>query len=178
MEQIRSGFQIKSLTLCDSSTGQVFWNISGEDLFMSGTASIKKAVLDVDEITREIVFSSTEQIKDFQIEQSVLFRNQEIENWSFRFGFVIPGSTNTWQQKICGSPNRMKPEQLNGNLEILTSFLDGKNLIKRSSVIIYYIDCPFFLYAILFIVSLILMLRCHYLICSSDPPWFEFSLPV
>jgi hypothetical protein len=39
-------------------------------------------------------------MNDFRLEQRVFFQGVCIEEWCFNFGFVIPGSTNTWQQSI------------------------------------------------------------------------------
>ena len=39
-------------------------------------------------------------MKDFRLEQRVLLHDRPFERWNFRFGFVMPGSTNTWQQVI------------------------------------------------------------------------------
>ncbi len=36
----------------------------------------------------------------FRLEQRVFFQGVRIEEWLFEFGFVIPGSKNTWQQSI------------------------------------------------------------------------------
>ena len=48
---------------------------------------------------------------------------QCIEEWLFDFGFVIPNSTNTWQQVIEADEGNMIPaEVLSGNVTIETSF--------------------------------------------------------
>ena len=39
-------------------------------------------------------------MNDFRLEQRVFFQGVCIEEWRFEFGFVIPGSKNTWQQSI------------------------------------------------------------------------------
>ena len=50
-------------------------------------------------------------------------RLQCIEEWLFDFGFVIPNSTNTWQQVIEADEGNMIPaEVLSGNVTIETSF--------------------------------------------------------
>ena len=47
-----------------------------------------------------------------------------MEEWFFDFGFVIPGSTNSWQSTIEGAgEDAMLPAYLlNGNVTIETSF--------------------------------------------------------
>ncbi len=63
------------------------------------------------------------------------------EEWSFDFGFVIPYSTNTWQQVIqsAGKDNMMNPDLLSGNVTIDTMFFDEDQLIYQNKVRIYYI---------------------------------------
>ena len=64
-----------------------------------------------------------------------------IEQWTFKFGFVIPDSTNNWQQIIrsAGKNNMMSPDILSGNVTIDTNFYDGDVLIFGKVVRIYYI---------------------------------------
>ena len=64
-----------------------------------------------------------------------------IEQWSFTFGYVIPNSTNTWEQiiKSAGKNKMMNPEILSGNVTIDTSFHDGDILIYRNTVRLYYV---------------------------------------
>jgi retinal rod rhodopsin-sensitive cGMP 3',5'-cyclic phosphodiesterase subunit delta len=54
-------------------------------------------LLECEEVSREIVFYSEEEIKDFQLLQKVFVHGQEIEQLYFRFGFVIPKSQNSWE---------------------------------------------------------------------------------
>ena len=61
--------------------------------------------------------------------------------WHFQFGFVIPGSTNTWQQTIdAAPPSEMLPAQvLSGNVVFETSFYDGEEFLCKNSVRLYYV---------------------------------------
>jgi retinal rod rhodopsin-sensitive cGMP 3',5'-cyclic phosphodiesterase subunit delta len=61
--------------------------------------------------------------------------------WVFEFGFVIPGSTNTWQSLIEAAPeSQMIPASLlSGNVVIETTFYDNDLEVSRSKVKIYYI---------------------------------------
>ena len=61
-----------------------------------------------------------------------------MEEWRFDFGFVIPGSTNSWQQVIKAADEMMDPELLSGNITIETSFFDGASFIAKSLVRIFY----------------------------------------
>lgn len=51
-----------------------------------------KALLNCEEVAREVVFYSEEEIKDFQLLQKVHVGGEEIEQLYFRFGFVMPKS--------------------------------------------------------------------------------------
>lgn len=61
--------------------------------------------------------------------------------WFFEFGFVIPGSTNTWQSVIEAAPeSQMMPANvLTGNVIIETHFFDGDLLVSKSKVKIFYV---------------------------------------
>ncbi|CAF1599693.1 unnamed protein product, partial [Rotaria magnacalcarata] len=60
---------------------------------------------------------------------------------SFTFGFVIPGSTNTWQSLIEAAPeSQMIPANLlNGNVVIETKFFDGDLEVSTSRVRLLYV---------------------------------------
>jgi retinal rod rhodopsin-sensitive cGMP 3',5'-cyclic phosphodiesterase subunit delta len=64
-----------------------------------------------------------------------------VEEWVFSFGFVMPNSTNSWQQviKSAGKGKMRKPESLSGNVTIHTSFYDACTLITKYAVKMYYL---------------------------------------
>jgi retinal rod rhodopsin-sensitive cGMP 3',5'-cyclic phosphodiesterase subunit delta len=64
-----------------------------------------------------------------------------IIEWYFEFGFVIPGSTNSWQSLIEAAPeSQMIPASvLSGHVVIETLFLDGDFEVSKSRVRIHYI---------------------------------------
>ena len=72
--------------------------------------------------------------------QKVIVFGKVTEEWEFKFGFVIPGSTNTWEQTIVAAPKeRMLPASLlSGNLVVETTFTDGDLLVAKTLVRIYY----------------------------------------
>lgn len=86
-------------------------------------------------------FSSVEAIKDFRLEQRIYLGDVCIEEWDFEFGFVIPGSTNSWQSTIEAAPEQemMDPGEISGLVRVETSFLDGDKLINKSVVRIFYV---------------------------------------
>jgi len=64
------------------------------------TERVPKQILKCSAICREIKFSSVNEINKFRLQQRVYLQGTCIEEWKFDFGFVMPGSTNTWQQII------------------------------------------------------------------------------
>ena len=66
---------------------------------------------------------------------------KKIKEWYFEFGFVIPGSTNSWQSLIEAAPeSQMIPASvLSGHVVIETLFLDGDFEVSKSRVRIHYI---------------------------------------
>jgi retinal rod rhodopsin-sensitive cGMP 3',5'-cyclic phosphodiesterase subunit delta len=85
-------------------------------------------------------FSSAEMIADFRLVQSVSLREMPLEEWRFNFGFVIPGSTNSWQCVIeSADKGHMIPaEVLSGNVRIETRFYDGDMHVSTTSIRVYY----------------------------------------
>lgn len=66
--------------------------------------------------------------------------NELVENFQFNFGFVIPNSTNNWDQTIMSAaPDQMIPvEMLSGNLIIGITFYEGKDPIFEVKLKIFY----------------------------------------
>ena len=63
-----------------------------------------------------------------------------MEEWNFQFGFVIPNSTNTWQQTIeaADEASMLPAAALNGNVIIETSFYDGDMLVCKMVLRVFY----------------------------------------
>lgn len=93
------------------------------------SAHVPKQILKCKSVSREVNFSSAEQMENFRLEQRIFFKDKLIEGnrlcshsglrfklhfsathhlmfaeWFFEFGFVIPNSTNTWQSLIDAAP--------------------------------------------------------------------------
>jgi retinal rod rhodopsin-sensitive cGMP 3',5'-cyclic phosphodiesterase subunit delta len=109
-------------------------------------AHIPRAILKCSAVSREINFSSAEEITQFRLEQRIFLDGSCIEGvyaseavahsahfaephsifvfvqeWLFSFGFVIPGSTNSWQQTIesAGPDNMLDPEVMRCGVELV-----------------------------------------------------------
>ncbi|MBZ3884180.1 Retinal rod rhodopsin-sensitive cGMP 3',5'-cyclic phosphodiesterase subunit delta, partial [Sciurus carolinensis] len=116
------------MNLRDAETGKILWQ-GTEDLSVPGVeheARVPKKILKCKAVSRELNFSSAEQMEKFRLEQKVYFKGQCLEEWFFEFGFVIPNSTNTWQSLIEAAPeSQMMPASvLTGNVIIETKFFD------------------------------------------------------
>lgn len=111
-----------------------------EDLFETEVAAhVPKKLLDCETVSREIRFYSRHTIESFRLEQRVFYEGSCIESWRFKFGFVMPGSTNTWQQVLHGvEENRFTAEMLSGKVTIETSFFDGDFFLCKTLVRIFY----------------------------------------
>ena len=63
-----------------------------------------------------------------------------IERLEFKFGFVIPGSTNSWDQVIDADQENMIPAAvLSGNLLVETLFMSGQTTLAKTEYRIFYI---------------------------------------
>jgi len=141
--EILSGFKLNWLNLRDAESGKVLWQ-STEDMSEPARvheARIPKAVLKCKAVSREINFTSEKQIEKFRLEQRVYLKDSIIEEWFFDFGFVIPQSTNTWQNLIEAAPEgQMLPSSvLSGNIVIETCFYDDSLLVSTSRVRLFYV---------------------------------------
>ena len=98
-------------------------------------------ILDCDIVSREINFSSTTEISNLSLLQRITYNGECLEEWTFDFGFVMPGSTNTWQQTIqsAGRDLMIDPSILSGNLLIHTHFFNGDILMNTNEFRIVYV---------------------------------------
>jgi hypothetical protein len=62
------------------------------------TVNIPQPVLSCASVSREITFSAPLEIRHLHLEQEILLHGKTIEEHAFDFGYVIAGSTNTWEQ--------------------------------------------------------------------------------
>ena len=142
-QQIANGFRINYMNMRDGATGNLMWQSAN---FASGLfereleAHIPPNILECAAVSREINFSSEEELEHFRLEQRVFFQGVCMEEWFFDFGFVIPGSTNSWQSTIeaAGDDAMLPAYLLNGNVTIETSFFDGDLFVSKSLVRIFY----------------------------------------
>jgi len=115
IKKITEGFKINTMTIRDASSGKTLWQSEEwsrafeEELKIQLPASI----LEYRTISREMNFSSIQQIENFHLVQRVFLKGHQLEEWKFNFGFVIPNTTNTWQCAIdAAQPDKMIPAHI------------------------------------------------------------------
>ncbi|CAG9333192.1 unnamed protein product [Blepharisma stoltei] len=141
MNSVAEGFSINWIKMKDYETGTILWEQQNSwDLNSLVEAHVPKSILQCRAVSREINFSSKQAIQKFRLVQKVKLAGELLEEWSFEFGFVIPGSENNWEQVIdAAPPEEMLPaEVLSGNVIIETCFYDENELIHRSYVKVFY----------------------------------------
>merc|ERR1711990_704311 len=127
----------------DEDTGAILWE-SADILAYSEVeqeAHVPAEILQCRSVSRELNFSSEQVVEKLRLEQRVFFQGQCIEEWHFDFGFVIPGSTNTWQSSIeaAGEGKMIPADVLSGNVVIETSFYDGESFVAKSQLRVHYV---------------------------------------
>jgi len=135
------GFVIRWMNMRDADTGKELWRASEWDLDGHVEARIPRAVLKCRAVSREVCFSSRDAVKALRLVQTVWLGAQKAETWNFTFGFVIPGSTNCWQNVIARKTEGPQPsaDALSGNVVIETVFYDGHTVLSTSKATIHYV---------------------------------------
>ncbi|CAF4027889.1 unnamed protein product [Rotaria magnacalcarata] len=120
-QDILNGFKLHWMNLRDADSGRVLWQ-SSENLSTPGVeheARVPKRILKCRAVSREINFSSQQEMQQFRLEQRVFFRGTIIE--------AAPES-------------QMIPANLlNGNVVIETKFFDGDLEVSTSRVRLLYV---------------------------------------
>jgi len=139
---LRQGFTLNGMNMRDAETGKIMWESPGnwkERFFTEELeAHVPREILECKEVSREVNFTSVEKIEEFKLLQKVYFQGQSIEEWFFKFGFVMPNSTNQWQSTIEAASEMLPAELLSGNVTIETNFFDQQRLLAKSLVRVYY----------------------------------------
>jgi retinal rod rhodopsin-sensitive cGMP 3',5'-cyclic phosphodiesterase subunit delta len=90
-------------------------------------------------LAREVVFSSVEIIEKLTLVQTMYLHGQVVESLHFPFPFVMPNTTNSWEQTIVADSENMLPAQiLSGNLVCVTQFKAYDKVIHESFYRIFY----------------------------------------
>jgi retinal rod rhodopsin-sensitive cGMP 3',5'-cyclic phosphodiesterase subunit delta len=140
-EKIKSGFKINLIQMKDGDSGKMMWDCKDWDFSSSNqTVKISKELLKCKIIKRNVNFSSVEKIEDLELIQNFYLMGELFESSRFKFGFVIPNSTNDWEQIIEAKEDGVLPaEVLSGKLKVETLFLCEGKIIIKNKILIYYV---------------------------------------
>ena len=141
LRKIKEGLKINHMQMKDGNNGQVLWECTNWDLNSSNhTEKITKDLLNCKVVIRNVNFSSIEQIEDLELVQNFYLMGELIETSRFKFGFVIPGSTNDWEQIIEAKEDGVLPaEVMSGKLHVETYFLCQDTILWKNKILIYYV---------------------------------------
>ena len=150
-EKIKSGFKINQMQMKDGDNGKVMWESKNWDLnILTRTEKITKDLLKCKTIIRNVNFSSVEPIQDLELVQNFYLMGELLESCRFKFGFVIPNSTNDWEQIIEAKEDGVLPaEILSGKLQCETYFLVQGRVLCKNKILIYYVWIFYFLIIII-----------------------------
>ena len=140
-EKIKKGFRVNHMQMKNGENGEVMWEVKSWDLTKENhTENITKELLKCKRIIRNVNFSSDEKIDDLELVQNFYLMGELFESSRFRFGFVIPGSTNDWEQIMIAKEDGVLPvEVLSGKLQVETLFLIQGKTLYRNKILIYYV---------------------------------------
>ena len=135
-------FKIVSMCMKDAEKGKILWREETWDLTTDDEKAchFPKEMLECTAVGREITFYSKKVMNDFAIRQVMSMGGNVVEEFQFDFGFVIPGSTNSWEQVIDADVGQVMPaEVLSGNLEVDTYFMVKGRPFAHQKYRIYYV---------------------------------------
>lgn len=141
IQQIKNGFKINHMKMKNGESGETMWTCEEYNLENENKSEhLPKEILDCALVTREINFSSEQQIDNLELIQNFYLNEELIESSRFYFGFVIPNSTNNWEQLIEAKPKEeMIPYHiLSGNLVVETIFISSNTVIFKNRCLIFY----------------------------------------
>ena len=134
------------MNMRDASTGEMLWEMNSwpSDWPVAEVqARVPARILQCPVVSRELTFTSVEKVANLRCEQRVYLDGapNPIEVWDFDFGFVMPGSRNTWQTTVeaAGLGKMLEPTEASGRVTVRTKFTDGdKFTIVESVVRVFY----------------------------------------
>ena len=141
LSRMKQGFKVNHMQMRNGDTGEVMWQVNSWDLTKEfHTENITKNLLKCKKIIRNVNFSSEEKIEDLELIQNFYLMGELFESSRFKFGFVIPGSTNDWEQIMIAKEDGVLPaEVLSGKLQVETLFLVQGNILYKNRILIYYV---------------------------------------
>ena len=140
-KKIKKGFKVNYIQMKNGENGEVMWEVNLWDVNKkSHKIRITKELLKCKKIIRNINFSSEEKLEELELVQNFYLMGELFESSTFKFGFVIPGSTNDWEQIMIAKEDGVLPaEILSGKLKVETLFLIHGKVLYKNKIIIYYV---------------------------------------
>ena len=140
-EKIKKGFRVNHMQMKNGENGEVMWEVKSWDLTKEQhTENITKELLKCKRIIRNVNFSSDEKIDELELVQNFYLMGELFETSRFKFGFVIPGSTNDCEQIMIAKEDGVLPaEVLSGKLQVETLFLIQGRVLYKNRILIYYV---------------------------------------
>ena len=140
-EKIKKGFRVNHMQMKNGENGEVMWEVKSWDLTKEHhTENFTKELLKCKRIIRNVNFSSDEKIDELELVQNFYLMGELFESSRFKFGFVIPGSTNDWEQIMIAKEDGVLPaEVLSGKLQVETLFLIQGKVLYKNRILIYYV---------------------------------------
>lgn len=148
-----SGYRTHSITLRSMETGDVlFESTSFFRSFVKSRSALDdyrcdmekkfvlpKRALNSRAILCSIIFSSEESIQNLNCVSDVYLGGAFLERWDSNFGFVIPGSTNTWETCFVRSDTDfIDPSISSGNVVFDSILRDGEMPIRQFKLRLFY----------------------------------------
>ena len=139
--KLKQGFRVNYMQMKNGDTGEIMWQVNSWDLEKQyHTENITKELLKCKKVIRDVNFSSEEKMENLELIQNFYLMGELIETTKFKFGFVIPGSTNDWEQIMIAREDGVLPaEVLSGKLLVETIFLVEGKLLFKNTIHVYYV---------------------------------------
>jgi len=135
------------MNMRDASTGEMLWEMNSwpSDWHVAEIqARVPARILQCPAVSRELTFTSVEKVANLRCEHRVYLDGapNPIEVWDFDFGFVMPGSRNTWQTTVeaAGGGKMLEPTEASGRVTVRTKFTDGDEFTIVESVVRVFYD--------------------------------------
>jgi retinal rod rhodopsin-sensitive cGMP 3',5'-cyclic phosphodiesterase subunit delta len=142
LNKIRKGFKINHILL-KNTKNEVIWKSEFDLTVKLNKEELPGEILECKNVTREINFSSEEEIDSLELVQDFYYNDELIDSSRFSFGFVMPNSNNCWEQTIEVNPNTnllmVHDGVRGGNLVAESIFFSKTNIISKNKTILYYV---------------------------------------
>lgn len=151
--KLNNGYHAHSITIRSMDTGEVlFESTSFFRSFVKSRTTLDDFRCDVEKklvlpkrtvssraILCSLTFSSEESIQNFNCSTDVYLAGTFLEHWDTSFGFVIPGSTNTWETCIVRSDTEfVEPYISSGNVIIDSVLRDGELPLRQFKIRLFF----------------------------------------